>query len=60
MGGGIWLMIVCMTMLGPPAGLLVIVCGVDMGPLVIAMQENGSRFASTMGRDGAVCRSSSY
>ena len=46
-------------MLGPPAGLLVIVCGVDMGPLAISMPENGSGFAPAMGLDGAVCRSSS-
>ena len=52
-------MIVCMTILGPPVGLLVIICGVDMGPLAIAMLENGSRFALSMGIDGAVCRSSS-
>ena len=51
-------MTVCMTMLGPLAGLLVIVYGVDMGPLAIAMPENGSGFAPTMGLDGAVCRSS--
>ena len=49
-------MTVCMTVLGPPVGLLVIICGVDMGPLVIAMPENGSRFAPAMGLDGAVCR----
>ena len=52
-------MMVCITMLGPPAGLLVIVCGVDMGPLAIAMPKNGSRFAPTMGLDGAVCKSDS-
>ena len=52
-------MTVCMTMLGPPTGLLVIVCGVDMGPLAMAMVENGSGFAPAMGLDGAVCRSGS-
>ena len=31
---------------------------VDMGPLAIAMLENGSGFAPAMGLDGAVCRSS--
>ena len=41
------------------AGLLVIVCGVDMGPLAIAMPENGSRFAPAMGLDGVVWRSGS-
>ena len=56
MGGGNWLMIVCITTLGPLVGLMVIVCGVDMGPLAIAMLENGSGFAPAMGLDGAVCR----
>ena len=50
-------MIVCMTVLGPPAGLLVTSCGVDMGPLAMAMSENGSGFALAMGLDGAVWRS---
>ena len=59
MGGGSWLMTVCMTMLGPLAGLLVIVFGVDMGLLAIAMPKNGSRFAPAMGLDGAVCKSGS-
>ena len=49
----------CITILGPPVGLLVIVCGVDMGPLEIGMLENGSRFAPAMGLDGAMCRSGS-
>ena len=52
-------MTVCMTMLGPPAGLLVIICGVDMGPLAIDMPENGSGLAPAMRLDGAVCRSGS-
>ena len=34
-------------------------CGVDMGPLAMAMPKNGSGFAPSMGLDGAVCRSSS-
>ena len=34
-------MMVCITMLGPPVGLLVIFCGVDMGPLAIAMLKMG-------------------
>ena len=59
MGGGSWLMIVCMTVLGPPIGVLVVVCGVDMGPLAITTPENGSGFAPAMGLDGAVCRSGS-
>ena len=53
-------MIVCMTMLGPSARLLVIICGVDMGPLAMAMPKNGSRFALAMGLDDAVWRSGSY
>ena len=52
-------MTVCITVLGPPAGLLVTSCGVDMGPLAMVMPKNGSRFAPTMGLDGAVWRSSS-
>ena len=34
-------MIVCMTVLGPPAGLLVTGCDVDMGLLAIVMPKNG-------------------
>ena len=34
-------------------------CGVDMGPLAMAMLKNGSGFAPAMGLDGAVWRSSS-
>ena len=52
-------MTVCMIMLGPPAGVLVMVCGVDMGPLAITTAKNGSRFVPAMGLDGAVCRSGS-
>ena len=52
-------MIVCMTVLLPPTGLLGIGCGVDMGPLAMVMPENGSRFASAVGLDGAVWRSGS-
>ena len=48
-------MMVCITVLGPPVGLLVIVCGVDMGPLAISMPKNGFRFAPSMGLDGAMC-----
>ena len=50
-------MMVCIIALGLPVGFLVIVCGVDIGPLAIAMSENGFRFAPAMGLDGAVCRS---
>ena len=49
-------MMVCITMLGPPTGLLVIVCGVEMGPLALAMPKNGSGFAPAMGLDGAIWR----
>ena len=56
MGGGNWLMMVCMTMLGPPARVLVVVCGVDMGPLEITTPKNGSRFALAMGLDSVVYR----
>ena len=52
-------MIVCMTVLGPPVELLVIICGVEMGPLAMAMPENGSGFAPAMGLNGVVWRSSS-
>ena len=52
-------MTVCMTMLGPPSRLLVIICDVDMGPLAISMTKNGSEFAPAMGLDGVVCKSSS-
>ena len=51
-------MTVCMTVLGPPIGLLVTGCGVDMGPLAMVIMENGSRFAPTMGLDGVLWRSS--
>ena len=50
-------MIVHMTMFGPPAGLLVIGCGVDMGQLAMGMPENGYGFALAMGLDGVVRRS---
>ena len=52
-------MIVCMIVLRPPAGLLVIGCGVDMGPLAMVMPENGSGFAPVVGLDGVVRRSGS-
>ena len=45
-----------MTMLGPPTGLWVTGCDVDMGPLAMAMPKNGSGFAPAMGLDGAVWR----
>ena len=56
MGGGSLLMTVCMTVLGPPIGVLVVVWGVDMGPLPTTTPKNGSGFAPSMGLDGAVCR----
>ena len=52
-------MMVYMIMLEPPLEVLVVVWGVDMGLLPITKPENGSRFAPTMGLDGAVCRSGS-
>ena len=59
MGVASWLMTVCMTLLGPSTRVLVVVCGVEICPLVITLLENGSRFAPTMGLDGAVCKSGS-
>ena len=59
MGGRNRLMTVCMTMLGPPIGLLVTVCGVNMGPLAMAMPENGFGLEPAMGIDGVVWRSGS-
>ena len=50
-------MTVYMIVLGPPAGVLMVVWGVDMGPLPITKPENGFEFAPAMGLDGAVCRS---
>ena len=52
-------MTVCITMMGPTVGLLVIVCGVDMGPLVIAIPKNRSGFALAMGLDDAIWRTGS-
>ena len=49
-------MMVCMTMLGPLAGVLVVVWGMDMGPLPITKPKNGSEFAPAMELDGAICR----
>ena len=58
-GGGSWLMIVCLTMLGPLARLWVTGCDVEMGPLSKVRLKNGSRFVLAMGLDGAVWRSGS-
>ena len=52
-------MTVCMTMLGPPVGVLVVVWGMDVGPIPITKPENGSKFAPSMGLDGAACKSGS-
>ena len=57
MGGGNWLMIVCMTVLGPLAKLWVTGCDVDMGPLAKVRPKNGSGFALDKGLDGVVWRS---
>ena len=51
-------MTVFMTMLGPPAWLLVIICGVEMGPLAMGMLKNGSGFVLSVGLDVLVWRSS--
>ena len=59
MGGGNWLMTVCMTVLGPLATLWVAGCNVDMGPFAKVRQKNGSGFTVAMGLDGAVWRSGS-
>ena len=56
MGGGSWLMIVYMTVIGPLAKLWVTGCDVDMGPLAKVRPKNGSGFALAMGLDGAVWR----
>ena len=52
-------MTVCMMVLGPPRRVLVVVWGMDVGPLLITKLKNGSGFAPAMGLDGAVCRSGS-
>ena len=49
-------MIVFIIFLGPPTRVLVVVWGMDMGPLPITKLENESGFAPAMGLDGAVCR----
>ena len=55
-GGGNWLMIVCMTVLGQLAKLWVTGCDVDMGLLAKVRPKNGSGFALAMGLDGAMWR----
>ena len=59
MGGGNWIMTVCMIVLGSFATLWVTSYDVDMGPLAKIRPENGSRFAVAMGLDGTVWRSGS-
>ena len=59
MGGGTWLMTVCMIVLGPLAKLWVTGFDVDMGSLAKVRPENGSRFALAVGLDGVVWRSGS-
>ena len=49
-------MMVCLTVLGPLAGVLVVVWGMDVGPFPITKSENGSEFAPSMGLNDAVCR----
>ena len=53
-------MIVCMIVLGPLVGVLVVVWGMNMGPLSITKTKNGSKFAPAMGLDGVICRSTLY
>ena len=48
-GGGSWLMTVCMTVLGPLTRLWVAGCDVDMGPLAKVRPKNGSGFAKPWG-----------
>ena len=45
-----------MTVLGAAARVLVVVWGMDVGPLPITKLENGSEFAPAMGLDGAICK----
>ena len=52
-------MTVCMTMIGPPTGVLVVVWGMDVGLVPITKLKNGSGFSPAMGLDGAVCSSGS-
>ena len=59
MGGGNWLMTVCMTVLGTLATLWVVGFDVDMGLLAKVKLKNGSGFVAAMGPDGAVWRSGS-
>ena len=59
MGGGNWIITVCMTMLGPLATLWVTGCDVDMGPLAKVRPKNGSGFVVAMGLDGVTWRSGS-
>ena len=51
-------MTVYMTVIGPPVVVLMVVWGMDVGPLPITKIENGSGLAPAMGFDGAVWRSS--
>ena len=44
-GGGNWLMIICMIVIGSLATLWVVGCDVDMGPLAKVKPKNGSGFA---------------
>ena len=59
MGGGNWLMIVCMNVIAPLAKFWVTGCDVDLGPLAKVRPENGSGFALATGLDDAVWRSGS-
>ena len=59
MGGGNWIIIVCMTVLGLISKLWVTSCDVEMGPLTKVRSKNGFGFALATGLDGAVWRSGS-
>ena len=52
-------MTICMNMVGPPIGLWVTGCDVDMVPLAMVMPKNGSIFAPIVWLDGALWRSGS-
>ena len=52
-------MMVYMIVMRPPAWVLVVVWGMDMGPLPITKPKSGSSFVPTMGLDGALYRSGS-
>ena len=50
-------MTIYMIVLAPRTRVLVVVWGMDVGPLPITRLENESGFAPAMGLDGVVCKS---